>query len=54
MPQQQPTEVQEDGCFVALTFDHLNPQAIMDRVKDPGAGAIVLFAGKFLSLLFPA
>ncbi|RKU43245.1 Molybdopterin synthase catalytic subunit [Coniochaeta pulveracea] len=45
MSQPQPTEAQEDGCFVALTFDHLNLQAIMDRVKDPGAGAIVLFAG---------
>ncbi|PBP22966.1 Molybdenum cofactor synthesis protein 2B [Diplocarpon rosae] len=36
---------QEDGCFVALTHDHLDAKAIMDRVRSPKAGAIVLFAG---------
>jgi molybdopterin synthase catalytic subunit len=53
MPQQHPTEAQEDGCFVALTFNHLDAQAIMDKVKDPGAGAIVLFAGKPPPIPYP-
>ncbi len=39
------TEVHEDGCYVALTKDHLNMQAVVDRVRSPAAGAIVLFAG---------
>ncbi|KAH7158210.1 Molybdopterin biosynthesis MoaE [Dactylonectria estremocensis] len=38
-------EAAEDGCYVALTHDYLNVQATMDRVRDPGAGAIVIFAG---------
>ncbi|KAK7750042.1 hypothetical protein SLS62_008035 [Diatrype stigma] len=38
-------ELQEDGTYVALTHDHLNAQSIMDRVRSPQAGAIVLFAG---------
>ncbi|KAI5464022.1 Molybdopterin biosynthesis MoaE [Mariannaea sp. PMI_226] len=41
-------EIWEDsaeGCYVALTHDHLDVKSIMDRVRDPGAGAIVLFAG---------
>ncbi|KAM0439703.1 hypothetical protein ACHAPT_000797 [Fusarium lateritium] len=38
-------ELSEEGCHVALTHDHLNAQAIMDRVRSPSAGAIVLFAG---------
>ena len=40
------TEVSEEGCFVALTYDHLQIQDIMDRVRSPQAGAIVLFAGE--------
>ncbi|KAL3420235.1 Molybdopterin synthase catalytic subunit [Phlyctema vagabunda] len=36
---------EEDGCFVALTHDHLDAQSTMDRVRSPKAGAIVLFAG---------
>lgn len=44
-------ELSEQDCYVALTHDHLNAQAIMDRVRSPSAGAIVLFAGnEFLSL----
>lgn len=44
-------ELSEQNCYVALTHDHLNAQAIMDRVRSPSAGAIVLFAGnEFLSL----
>ncbi|RSL38605.1 Molybdopterin synthase catalytic subunit [Fusarium sp. AF-6] len=38
-------ELSDEGCHVALTHDHLNAQAIMDRVRSPSAGAIVLFAG---------
>ncbi|CAL3968181.1 unnamed protein product [Diplocarpon coronariae] len=36
---------QEDGCYVALTYDHLDARSTMDRVRSPKAGAIVLFAG---------
>ncbi|KAI0522300.1 Molybdopterin biosynthesis MoaE [Xylaria bambusicola] len=39
------TEISEEGCFVALTHEHLQVQDIMDRVRSPQAGAIVLFAG---------
>ncbi|KAG6014714.1 hypothetical protein E4U54_004963 [Claviceps lovelessii] len=35
----------DNNCHVALTTDHLNPQATMDKVRSPAAGAIVLFAG---------
>ncbi|CVK90617.1 related to molybdopterin synthase large subunit [Fusarium mangiferae] len=38
-------ELSEQDCYVALTHDHLNAQAILDRVRSPSAGAIVLFAG---------
>ncbi|KAF5645754.1 molybdopterin synthase catalytic subunit [Fusarium tjaetaba] len=38
-------ELSEQDCYVALTHDHLNAQAIMDQVRSPSAGAIVLFAG---------
>jgi molybdopterin synthase catalytic subunit len=38
-------EQTDQDCYVALTHDHLNAQAIMDRVRSPSAGAIVLFAG---------
>ncbi|KAF5619348.1 molybdopterin synthase catalytic subunit [Fusarium sp. NRRL 52700] len=38
-------ELSEPDCYVALTHNHLNAQAIMDRVRSPSAGAIVLFAG---------
>ncbi|KAI0424289.1 Molybdopterin biosynthesis MoaE [Xylaria sp. FL1042] len=39
------TERCEEGCYVALTYDHLQVQDVMDRVRSPQAGAIVLFAG---------
>lgn len=39
------TELQEEGCYVGLTHDLLNVQNVMDRVRSPQAGAIVLFAG---------
>ncbi|KND89788.1 Molybdopterin synthase catalytic subunit [Tolypocladium ophioglossoides CBS 100239] len=38
-------ELSEEGCHVGLTRGHLNAQEIMDRVRSPEAGAIVLFAG---------
>ncbi|KAI1186919.1 Molybdopterin biosynthesis MoaE [Nemania serpens] len=38
-------EISEDGCYVALTYEHLQVQETMDRVRSPQAGAIVLFAG---------
>jgi molybdopterin synthase catalytic subunit len=39
------TELQEEECYVALAHDGLDAKAIMDRVRSPKAGAIVLFAG---------
>jgi molybdopterin synthase catalytic subunit len=38
-------ELHDDGCYAALTHDYLNVQEIMDRVRSPLAGAIVMFAG---------
>jgi hypothetical protein len=38
-------ELSEANCYVALTHDHLNAQVMMDKVRSPKAGAIVLFAG---------
>jgi len=37
--------VEEPGIYVALTEDELDPKFIMDRVRSPQCGAIVLFAG---------
>ncbi|KAK1712750.1 Molybdopterin biosynthesis MoaE [Colletotrichum lupini] len=42
---QGPWEVSEDSCYVALTYHLLDPSAIMNRVRSPQAGAIVLFSG---------
>ncbi|KAL2043153.1 hypothetical protein N7G274_004213 [Stereocaulon virgatum] len=45
---EEPVPVQslkEDGITVALTYKTLNARAIMDEVRSPKAGAIVLFAG---------
>lgn len=36
----------EDGITVALTYEILQPLAVMAHVKSPKAGAVVLFAGK--------
>lgn len=44
------SELQEDDCYVALTNDYLDAKSMMDRVRSPKAGAIVLFAGKINSL----
>ncbi len=38
-------ELQDGGCYVALTHTVLDAKSIMDRVRSPKAGAIVLFAG---------
>jgi molybdopterin synthase catalytic subunit len=38
-------ELQEEECYVALTHEHLDAKVMMDRVRSPKAGAIVLFAG---------
>ncbi|KFA64768.1 hypothetical protein S40285_01376 [Stachybotrys chlorohalonatus IBT 40285] len=43
--QNQVWELSEDRCYVALTNSHLSSQEVMDRVRSPAAGAIVLFAG---------
>ncbi|WYZ39417.1 hypothetical protein EsH8_III_001331 [Colletotrichum jinshuiense] len=40
-----PWEVTEGACYVALTYDHLDVTSIMNRVRSPQAGAIVLFSG---------
>jgi molybdopterin synthase catalytic subunit len=40
-------ELQEGECYVGLTHDYLNVQNVMDRVRSPQAGAIVIFAGMF-------
>ena len=40
------SQIEEDGIFVALTNDTLDPKAIMDKVRSPKCGAIVLFAGR--------
>ncbi|KAI2470148.1 Molybdopterin biosynthesis MoaE [Annulohypoxylon bovei var. microspora] len=39
------TEIKEDGCYVALTSQHLSLNHVTDRVRSPQAGAIVIFAG---------
>jgi molybdopterin synthase catalytic subunit len=39
-------ELEESNCYVALTHDYLDAASMMDRVRSPKAGAIVLFAGK--------
>ncbi|RDL36089.1 Molybdopterin synthase catalytic subunit [Venustampulla echinocandica] len=38
-------EIVDQHCYVALTDDPLDAKSIMDRVRSPKAGAIVLFAG---------
>lgn len=45
-PQDDVWQLSDQGCHVALTRDHLNAQDIMDRVRSPQAGAVILFAGE--------
>lgn len=47
-------EIVQDGRYVALTQETLDAKSIMDRVRSPRAGAIVLFAGNSHSCLFPS
>lgn len=36
----------EQDLYVSLTYDELDAKSIMDRVKSPKAGAVVLFSGR--------
>lgn len=47
-------ESTDGNCFVALTKDFLNSQQVMDKVRSPAAGAIVLFAGTPRPTLYPS
>lgn len=38
--------LEEENIHVELTYSHLDVTSIINRVKSPKAGAIVLFAGK--------
>ncbi|KAI9833287.1 MAG: hypothetical protein M1819_003681 [Sarea resinae] len=40
-----PQSLEKDNLHVSLTYDHLDVASIVDQVKSPKAGAIVLFAG---------
>ncbi|TDZ21226.1 Molybdopterin synthase catalytic subunit [Colletotrichum orbiculare MAFF 240422] len=40
-----PWEVSDGTCYVGLTYHHLDAASIMNRVRSPKAGAIVLFSG---------
>lgn len=40
-----PSTLTSEGCYVALTLSHLDIPSMMDRVRSPEAGAIVIFAG---------
>ena len=42
--------IKEDGISVALTHGLLDARAIMNEVRSPKAGAIVLFAGQYQPL----
>ncbi|PHH64000.1 hypothetical protein CDD81_5105 [Ophiocordyceps australis] len=35
----------QESCYVGLTYDSLDAKYMMDKVRRPDAGAIVLFAG---------
>ncbi|KAI1758767.1 Molybdopterin biosynthesis MoaE [Hypoxylon sp. FL1150] len=39
------TEIRDAGCYVGLTHDLLNLNSVVDEVRSPQAGAIVMFAG---------
>lgn len=46
------TEIKNAGCYVGLTHDLLNLNDVVNRVRSPQAGAIVMFAGQLVLLLF--
>ena len=37
--------LEERDVYVELTYANLDASSVMNRVRSPGAGAIVLFAG---------
>lgn len=41
-----PTKIEEENIHVEITYDHLDVNSVISKVKSPKAGAIVLFAGK--------
>ena len=43
--------VQGEGTFVALTHEALDSSKSIEFVKDPEAGAVVLFAGELEAIL---
>ena len=43
----QDQSIKEDGISVALTHGILDARAVMNEVRSPKAGAIVLFAGQY-------
>ena len=45
MAESKPFVIAKDNAHVELTHDTLDPVYIMNKVKSPQAGAIVLFAG---------
>jgi hypothetical protein len=47
----QEMELREGNVWVALTKDSLDVKPVMDFVRNPGAGAIVIFAGQPASML---
>ena len=49
----EPQSLEEQGVYVELTNNLLDPLSIMNRVRSPQAGAIVLFAGMLSPTVFP-
>lgn len=41
-------EIASEKCWVALTHDNLDVKVVMNKVRDPQAGAIVVFAGSII------
>ena len=41
--------IKEEGVSVALTHGLLDARAVMNEVRSPKAGAVVLFAGRYQS-----
>lgn len=37
----------DEGCWVGLTEEVLDAKMMMNQVRSPKAGAVVLFAGKY-------
>jgi len=45
LAKRRPSSMEDDRIFVSLTENVLNSSQVMDLVRSPEAGAIVLFAG---------